>query len=85
MSINAGNLRRGVGTQAHHAARELINQLEGLQIECFPSAREQRLQMFQQRGHDQLIAIAAGHVEQVATKFFDVTGLGRQDIGNVIR
>ena len=30
--INAGNLRRGVGTQSHHAARQLIHQLEGLQI-----------------------------------------------------
>jgi hypothetical protein len=41
--------------------------------------------MFEQRGHDQLIAIAPGHVQKVSTYFFDVTGLKGQYIGNVIR
>jgi hypothetical protein len=41
--------------------------------------------MLQQRRHDQLIAIATRHIEQVTTEFFDVPCLGRQDIGNMIR
>jgi hypothetical protein len=41
--------------------------------------------MLQQWWHNQLIAIAARHVQQVSTYFFDVAGLGRQHIGNVIR
>lgn len=32
VGINAGNLRCAVGAQPHHAARELVNQFERLQI-----------------------------------------------------
>ena len=85
VGIDAGDLWRAVGAQAHHAARELIDQLEGLQIERLAGAAEQRFQMFQQRRHDQFIAIATRCIEQVATKFLDVPRFGRQDIGNVIR
>jgi len=83
--IDTGHLRRGVGPQAHHAARELVDQLEGLQIQRFAGAGEQRLQMFQQRRHHQLVAKAAGGVEQFAAEFFDVPGAGWQHIGKVIR
>jgi len=75
MRINARRLLRGVGTQSEHAARHLIHQLEGLKIQRFASAGEQGIEMFQQRRHDQLIAIASGGVEQAATQFFDVSGL----------
>jgi hypothetical protein len=85
VGIDAGHLGRAVGAQAHHAARELVHQLEGLQVQRLAGAGEQRLQVLQQRRHHQLVAIAAGHVEQVAAEFFDVPGLGGQDIGNVIR
>jgi len=67
MGINAGHLGGGVSPQAHHAARELVNEFEGLKIERFASACEQRFKVLQQRRHDQLIAIAAGHVQQVST------------------
>ena len=85
MGVNACNLRRAVGAQTHHATRQLINQLEGLQVQRLAGARQQGLQMFQQGGHDQLIAIASRHVQKVSTYFFDVAGLRRQHIGNVIR
>jgi hypothetical protein len=67
MGVDAGDLRRAVGTQAHHAAGELVDQLEGLQIQRLAGAGQQRLQVLQQGRHDQLIAIAAGHVQQVST------------------
>jgi hypothetical protein len=41
--------------------------------------------MLQERRHDQLVSIAARRIEQPSAKFFDVPGLGGQDIGNVIR
>ena len=41
--------------------------------------------MLQQRGHDQLVTITTGCIEQPATQFFDVPSFRRQDIGNVIR
>jgi hypothetical protein len=83
--INAGYLRRAVGPQAQHAPGELIHEFEGLQAKCLTGTGEQRLQMLQQGRHDQLVAIATRHVQQVPTKFFDVPCFGRQDIGNVIR
>src|SRR6185312_3196670 len=83
--VDARHLRRGVGAQAHHAPGQLIHQLEGLQAQRLASAGEQRLQVLEQRRHDQLVAIAARRVEQTPAQFFDVSGLGRQNIGDVIR
>jgi hypothetical protein len=40
MSVYAGYLRRAVGTQTHHAARELVDEFEGLKIQRFTGARE---------------------------------------------
>ena len=85
MGVNAGNLRRAVSAQTHHAARDLVHQFEGLQIERFAGASKQRLQVFQERRHDQFVAIAARHVQQIASDFFDVARLRRQHIGNMIR
>jgi hypothetical protein len=85
VGIDAGDLGRAVGAQAKRAARELVHELEGHEVQRFAGAGEQGLQVLDQRRHDQLIAVAAGCVQQAPAKFFDVTGLGRQDIGNVIR
>jgi hypothetical protein len=57
--VDASGLRRGVGAQAQRAAAELIDELEGLQVELMPGAGEQRIQMLEQRRHDQLEATAA--------------------------
>ena len=83
--VNASDLWRAVSTQTHHLPGELIHEFEGLQIQRLTRPREQRLQVLQQRRHDQLVAIASRHVQQVSTKFFDVPRFRRQDIGNVIR
>ena len=85
VGVDAGHLRRAVGAQAKRAARQLIHQFEGLQIECLTGPGEQRFQMLQQRRHDQLVAVASGCVQQTPAEFFDVARLGGQDIGNVIR
>jgi hypothetical protein len=62
MCIDSGHLRRGVSTQTHHSTRNLIHQLEGLQIEGLARSSQQRLDVFQQRWGDQLKAIASGGV-----------------------
>ena len=85
MGIDAGDLRRRVGAQTKAAARQLIDQFEGLQIERMTGAREQRFEVFEQRWHDQFATVGAGHVEQFSAKFFDAARLRRQDIGNVLR
>ena len=66
------------------AAAELVDELEGLQVELAPGAREQRLQVLQQRRHHQFEAVAARPVEQVAPQFLDAPRLRRQDIGDVL-
>jgi hypothetical protein len=85
MGVDASHLGRAVCAKAQGAAGELIDQFEGLKTEGFTRAGEQGFQVLHQRRHDQLVAIASGRVQQAPAKFFDVTGLGRQDIGNVIR
>jgi hypothetical protein len=41
MGIDTGDLRRAVCTQAHHAARQLVDQLEGLQIQRLAGTAQQ--------------------------------------------
>ena len=85
MRIDAGHLRRRVGAKPERAAGQLVDQLERLQVERLARAGEQGLEMLQQRGHDQLVAIAARGVEKKAPQLFDMSRLRRQNIGNLIR
>ena len=85
MSVNAGDLGRGVSTQPERAARQLVNQLESLQIQRFAGAGQQRFDVFEQRRHDQLVTITAGGVQKQAAQLFNMARLGGQDIGNLIR
>jgi hypothetical protein len=64
VGVDARHLRRGVGAQAQGAARELVDQLEGLQAQRLAGAGEQGFEVLQQRRHHQLIAIAARGIEQ---------------------
>ena len=83
--VDARDLRRGVRAQAHHPPGELVDELEGLQVERLAGAGQQRLQVLQQRRHHQLAAVAARGVEQQAPELLDVPRLRRQDVGDVIR
>jgi hypothetical protein len=85
VGVDARHLRRGVGAQAQRAAGQLVDQLEGLQPERLAGAGQQRLQVLQQGRHHQLVAIGTGGVQQRTAQLFDVPGLGRQHIGDVIR
>jgi hypothetical protein len=82
--IDAGHLRRTVSAQAQQAPGELINELEGLQIQRRTGAAEQGLKMLKQGWHHQFVAVATRHVEQIPSEFFNAARLGGQDIGNVI-
>ena len=82
--IDARHLRRGVGAQPERAAGQLIDQLEGLQVEFVAGARQQRIEVLEQRRHHQLEAVAACAVDQRASEFLDATRLARQHIGNLL-
>ena len=43
-----------------HAAGQLVDQLEGLQVDVVPGAGQQRLEVLQQRRHHQFVAVADG-------------------------
>jgi hypothetical protein len=82
--IDARHLRRRVGAHAERAAAQLVDQLEGLQVELTARPRQQRFQVLQERRHHQLEAVAARHIEQPTAQLFDVSRLRGQDIGDVL-
>ena len=84
MRVDARNLRRGVGPNAEGSPTELIDELEGLQPQLVAGSRQKRFQVFQQRRHHQLAAIATRHVEEAPSKLFDVPRLSGQDVGDVL-
>ena len=85
MRVDARDLRRRVGAQAQAAARQLVNQLEGLQVECLAGAGEQGIQVLDHRRDDELVAVGARGIEQRPAQVFDMPGLGGQDVGDLIR
>src|SRR4051812_2261260 len=57
MRVDARHLRCDIGPYTEQAAGELIHELEGAQIEIVPGAGQQRLEIFEQRRHYQLIPV----------------------------
>ena len=84
VGIDTSDLGCAVRSQPQHATRQLVHQLERLEIKCLAGAGQQGLQMLQHGRHYELVAVASRHVQQISTDFFDVARLGRQYIGNVI-
>ena len=85
VGVDARDLRRAVGAQAERAAAQLVDQLEGLQVEGMAGAGKQRFDVLEHRRDHQLEAEAGGCVEQAAPQGFDVPGPRRKDIGDVLR
>jgi hypothetical protein len=78
MRIDTRSLRRDVGTHPHGPPGQLVDQLEGAQLEILPGAGQQRFEVFQHRRHDQFEAAAAKVVEHRAAQAFDACRLGGQ-------
>jgi hypothetical protein len=84
MGIDACHLRRHVGTQTQRAARQLVHELERAQVQIAAGARQKRLDIFEQRRHDHLVAIRAEAVQQAAPQLFDLARLGGQHVGDIL-
>ena len=82
--IDARDLRRRVGTHAQRAPAELVDQLEGAQVQRVTGARQQRFEVLEQRRHHQLEAVAAREIEQVPAHVLDAPRLGGQHVGDVL-
>ena len=83
--VDARRLRRDVGANTHGAARQLIDQLEGAQIHIMAGTGHQRIDVFEQRRHHQLVAVSAKRVEQRAAQVLDPPRFTRQHVGDVFR
>ena len=83
MRVDARDLRRDVGAHAQHAPRQLIDQLEGAQIQIVPGAGQQRIHVFQQRRHHQLITMHREQIQDRATQPLDARGFGGQEVFDV--
>jgi hypothetical protein len=61
--VDACRLRRAVGAQPERAAAQLVDELEGLQVQRVSGAGQQRLDVLEHRRDHQLETEAAGGVE----------------------
>ncbi len=84
MGVDARRLRRRVGAQAERAAAQLVDEFEGLEVEFTTGARQQRLEVLEQRRHHELEAVAAGAVQKAPPQLLDASGVGGQDVGDML-
>ncbi len=78
--IDTCHLRRHVGPYSHQPAGQLVRQLEGLQIQIASRAYQKRLQVFDERRDDQLIAPARIQVQHPASQVLEPGRVGGQDL-----
>src|SRR5712692_1641709 len=83
--VDARDLRRDVGAQTHHPARELVHHLEGAQLQVVPCAGEQRIDVLQHRGDDQLEFVLEQQIQDGAAQRLDARRLGGQDVLDELR
>ena len=69
--IDARHLRCHVRTYAQRTTGNLVDQLEGTQLEIMAGAGEQRIEIFDQRRHHQLVAMRAEEVEDRTALLLD--------------
>jgi hypothetical protein len=80
MRVDARHLRRDVGAHAHHAARELVDHLEGAQLQVVPGTGEQRVHVLEQRRHDELVFLFEKQIQDRASQALDAHRLGGKDV-----
>ncbi len=84
VGVHAGHLGGDVGADAHHAAGELVGELEGLQIEVGAGAGKQGVEELHGGGHHLVVAPAVIEVEQRAAQLLHAARLGRQHLVHAV-
>ena len=84
MRVDARDLRRDVRAHAQHAARKLVDELERPEVQIVPRAGEQRIDVFEQRRHDELVAVHGEEIEHRAAQALDARRLRGQDVLDVL-
>jgi hypothetical protein len=85
MGIDASGLWRDVSPDTELPAADLVNQLEGLEVELPRGAGQERVDMLDQWWKDELEPLGSGQVEQPTPEEFDPPCFGRQDVCNMLR
>jgi len=84
MGVDARHLRRDVGAQAHHPARDLVHHLEGAKLEIVPGAGEQRIRVLDERRHHELVLPAEKQIQNRAAQHLDAHRFGGKDVVDVL-
>ena len=83
--VDAGDLGSHVRADPHHAARELIDQLEGMELEILAGPGQQRLQVLDEGWGDDLVAPATEQVEERTPCELQAQRLGRHELVHAFR
>jgi hypothetical protein len=83
MRIDARRLRGDVGAQPQHATVQLIDQLEGAQVQVAARAGEERIEIFDGRWNDELIAVRDEQIQHAPAQPFDAHRLRGQRVFDV--
>ena len=84
MRVDARDLRRVVGADSHHAARQLVDELEGGEVEVAPRPREQGLHVLEERRGHELVAVHLEEVEDRAAQPLHRARLGGEHVLDVL-
>jgi len=85
MRIDARCLRCRVGADPQTASAQLVDELEGPEVEFAAGSGEQSIQMLYQRRNHELETVGPGSVEKRATDRLKVARFVRQHIGHMLR
>ena len=83
--IDARGLRRHVGADAQHAAAALIDHAKRLQFEIVTRTDEQRIEKFDQRRLDVLVAPRDEQIEHAPAELLERPCIGRQHLIDSVR
>ncbi|MOA17263.1 hypothetical protein D3C78_1375150 [compost metagenome] len=73
--IDARDLRGDVSPKAHLPTRLRVDNLEGPQIQVLAGTGEQRFQVLDMRGHDELVTPALEQIQHLTTRDLDARRL----------
>ena len=83
--VDTGDLRGHVRPDPHHPARELVDQLEGMELQILAGAGQQRLQVLDEGRGDDLVAPEGEQIEQRTPHALQVQRLRRHQLLHALR
>ena len=85
MRINPRSLGRNVSSDAKRAPGQLVNELEGPEVQILARTGQQRIEILQHRRHHKLESTQAEMIEQRTSQGFNTRRFQRQCVSDVFR